>query len=80
MVFSNTGICTCFDNYLGADCSFDSDSPPVIGRVPEDGSGLCDKNEEDCSEISLYGKYFVDSGKAMCKIKREKVIILTIKN
>ena len=65
------GICTCEDGFGGSDCSFDVSTPPVITRISDDG--ICDKTDESCEDISLYGHYFVENMGTYCYVTRKEV-------
>ncbi|XP_062570171.1 von Willebrand factor D and EGF domain-containing protein-like [Saccostrea cucullata] len=60
------GNCTCDTGYGGSDCSFDILAPPAITSVPS--AGLCDLSSRDCSEATMFGKYFVENMDSLCYI------------
>ncbi|XP_061171058.1 von Willebrand factor D and EGF domain-containing protein-like [Saccostrea echinata] len=73
---SNRGICsrgncTCDYGFGGSDCSFDTLSPPTITRISDDG--LCDKSEESCEDITLYGQYFLENMRTTCYMSRREL-------
>ncbi|XP_078340850.1 von Willebrand factor D and EGF domain-containing protein-like [Crassostrea virginica] len=55
----SAGNCTCDPGFGGSDCSFDVLSPPTITGILD--SGICDKSEDKCDEIKLYGYYFLEN-------------------
>nr|XP_022290347.1 uncharacterized protein LOC111101985 [Crassostrea virginica] len=65
------GNCTCDKGYGGSDCSFDVSSPPTITKLSDDG--ICDKSEETCEDITLYGHYFLENMETQCFMTREEV-------
>ena len=68
------GNCTCDKGYGGSDCSFDVSSPPTITKLSDDG--ICDKSEETCEDITLYGHYFLENMETQCFMTREEVFFL----
>ncbi|XP_061190201.1 von Willebrand factor D and EGF domain-containing protein-like [Saccostrea echinata] len=62
----NGGNCTCDTGYGGSDCSFDLLGPPTVTGVPS--AGLCDLSSKDCSEATMFGKYFVENMDSLCYI------------
>lgn len=65
------GTCSCEYGYGGSDCSFDVLSPPTISRISD--NGLCDKSDEECNDITLYGHYFVENMGTTCYVTRKEV-------
>nr|XP_022293366.1 von Willebrand factor D and EGF domain-containing protein-like [Crassostrea virginica] len=65
------GICTCSPGYGGSDCSFDVSSPPTITQLV--GDGVCDKSVDTCSDVTLYGQYFVENMGTNCYFTREEI-------
>nr|XP_022287219.1 von Willebrand factor D and EGF domain-containing protein-like [Crassostrea virginica] len=65
------GNCTCDPGFGGSDCSFDVLSPPTITRILD--SGICDKSEDTCDEITLYGYYFLENMGTMCYVTRDEI-------
>ncbi|XP_048767376.2 uncharacterized protein LOC125674294 [Ostrea edulis] len=65
------GNCTCNYGYGGSDCSFDILSPPTITKISDDG--LCDKTEEACDDITLYGQYFLENMGTTCYVNRQEI-------
>ena len=65
------GSCSCEHGYGGSDCSFDVRSPPKITSISNDG--ICDKSEEACNTITLYGHYFLENMGTTCFVTREEV-------
>ncbi|XP_061176970.1 uncharacterized protein LOC133185680 [Saccostrea echinata] len=67
----NKGNCTCNPRYAGSDCSFDLLGPPTITLISN--FGFCDKSEEDCDEITLYGRYFLENMNTRCYTTRRRI-------
>nr|XP_022289580.1 von Willebrand factor D and EGF domain-containing protein-like isoform X2 [Crassostrea virginica] len=73
---SNNGVCSngkciCESGFGGSDCSFDVLSLPTITRLSD--NGLCDKSNEPCDDITLYGYYFLENMNTTCYVIREEV-------
>ncbi|XP_062603868.1 von Willebrand factor D and EGF domain-containing protein-like [Saccostrea cucullata] len=64
----NSGNCTCYTGYAGSDCSFDLSAPPTITHISD--FGFCDKSKENCDEITVYGKYFLENMNTFCYMTR----------
>nr|XP_022309439.1 uncharacterized protein LOC111115119 [Crassostrea virginica] len=64
------GNCTCESGFGGSDCSFDVLSLPTIVRLSD--NGICDKSEETCDDITLYGRYFLENMGTTCYVTREE--------
>ncbi|XP_062601346.1 uncharacterized protein LOC134263057 isoform X2 [Saccostrea cucullata] len=65
------GNCTCISRYAGSDCSFDLFGPPAISLISN--FGFCDKSEEACDEITLYGRYFLENMNTRCFTTRQRI-------
>ncbi|XP_048779375.2 von Willebrand factor D and EGF domain-containing protein-like isoform X2 [Ostrea edulis] len=65
------GNCTCDYGYGGSDCSFDVLAPPTITRISD--GGVCDKTEEPCDDITLYGEYFLENMGTTCYLTRKEM-------
>nr|XP_022310403.1 uncharacterized protein LOC111115834 isoform X2 [Crassostrea virginica] len=63
------GNCTCEPEFAGSDCSFDLLGPPSITHISD--FGLCDKSKENCEEITVYGKYFIENMNTNCYMTRK---------
>ena len=73
-----TGNCTCDSGFGGSDCSFDVTSPPTITKLS--GDGICDKSEDACEFITLYGHYFLENMGTTCYVTRKEVCWAFISN
>ncbi|XP_056017049.1 von Willebrand factor D and EGF domain-containing protein-like [Ostrea edulis] len=65
------GNCTCDYGYGGSDCSFDVLAPPTITRISD--GGVCDKTDEPCDDITLYGEYFLENMGTTCYLTRKEM-------
>nr|XP_022317659.1 von Willebrand factor D and EGF domain-containing protein-like [Crassostrea virginica] len=65
------GNCTCDPGFGGSDCSFDVLSPPTITGILD--SGICDKSEDACDEITLFGYYFLENMGTTCYVTRNEI-------
>nr|XP_022321514.1 uncharacterized protein LOC111123472 isoform X2 [Crassostrea virginica] len=66
-----SGNCTCEYGFGGSDCSFDVLSLPTIVRLSD--NGICDKSEETCDDITVYGRYFLENMGTTCYVTREEI-------
>ncbi|XP_061190172.1 von Willebrand factor D and EGF domain-containing protein-like [Saccostrea echinata] len=65
------GNCSCDSGHGGSDCSFDLLGPPTLTSVPS--AGLCDLSSRDCSEATMFGKYFVENMGSLCYVNVKQV-------
>nr|XP_022293342.1 von Willebrand factor D and EGF domain-containing protein-like [Crassostrea virginica] len=65
------GNCTCDHGFGGSDCSFDVRFPPTITQLSD--NGLCDRSEEACEDVTLYGSYFVEKMGTTCNVDRKEI-------
>ncbi|XP_055957195.1 von Willebrand factor D and EGF domain-containing protein-like [Patella vulgata] len=60
------GICDCNDGYSGPDCSVDLTQPPLADSL--EANGYCDRKDDSCEEIAVFGGPFVESDKFKCRL------------
>ncbi|XP_033756168.1 uncharacterized protein LOC117338914 [Pecten maximus] len=60
----NAGVCQCYQNWLGDDCSIDENQPPVVSSV--ENNGLCPLGSSDCAVITVLGNNFSNQKQESC--------------
>uniref|UniRef100_A0A0L8G0B6 VWFD domain-containing protein n=1 Tax=Octopus bimaculoides TaxID=37653 RepID=A0A0L8G0B6_OCTBM len=68
----SAGFCNCFEGYLGADCSINATTPPVLEEITL--GMLCDTRIRNCSKVAIIGSNFVNTAKLTCHITEIKFV------
>lgn len=68
-VFS--GVCYCFTNQTGVDCSLSSVDPPTLTSLK--GGEICDTYVSNCLPLVIYGNNFVNSYNLTCHFTQIRV-------
>ena len=66
-----SGVCYCFTNQTGVDCSLSSVDPPTLTSLK--GGEICDTYVSNCLPLVIYGNNFVNSYNLTCHFTQIRV-------
>lgn len=67
-IFNFEGVCSCNSGYGGSDCFVETNLPPNVFGLANDG--LCDTRDEECSTVVLYVNNTVNVPELSCYVTK----------